>query len=73
MEILEEEIKTYEERKAELLLNEGKFVLIKKSDVKGFFDTYGDAVQAGYERFGLEPFFVKQIEGVERVQFIARG
>ena len=73
MEILEEEIKTYEERKAELLLNEGKFVLIKKSDVQGFFDTYGDAVQAGYERFGLEPFFVKQIEAVKRVQFIARG
>ena len=43
MAILEKEIKTYEDRKAELLAEEGKFVLIRGDEVSGFFDTYHDA------------------------------
>ncbi len=39
----------------------GKFVLIKGSDVLGFFRSLDQAFTTGTRRFGLEPFFVKQI------------
>ena len=65
--VLDTEIQTYERELPSLLSNEGKFVLIRKTDVAGFFDTYEDAVQAGYDRFGLDPFLVKRVEAVEEV------
>jgi hypothetical protein len=67
---LERELKTYEEKLPDLLLHEGKFVLIHSAEVAGFFDTYADAIQAGYERYALKPFLVKQVQAVEQVQFI---
>lgn len=39
----------------------GKYALIKGSSVIGFFPELDKAFAAGTERFGLEPFFVKQI------------
>lgn len=39
----------------------GEFVLIKGNDVLGFFPTVDQAFAAGTNRFGLAPFFVKQI------------
>jgi hypothetical protein len=39
----------------------GEFVLIKGSDVVGFFPSLDQAFAAGTKRYGLEPFFVKQI------------
>lgn len=39
----------------------GKFVLIKGTDVLGFYSSLDAAFAAGTERFGLEPFFVKQV------------
>ena len=39
----------------------GAFVLIKGEDVLGFFPALDEAFRAGIERFGLQPFFVKQI------------
>lgn len=39
----------------------GKFVLIKGMDVLGFYSSPDAAFSAGTERFGLDPFFVKQI------------
>jgi hypothetical protein len=70
---LETEIKTYEEKLPELLANEGKFVLIHNDQVAGFFDTYADAIQAGYERFELNPFLVKRVAALEQVQFVTIG
>lgn len=67
---LERELKSYEQRLPELLDQEGKFVLIHEDQISGFFDTYADAVQAGYERFALSPFLVKQVARVEQVHFI---
>jgi len=69
---LEIEIKTYEEKREELLAHEGKFVVIKGQEIVGFFDTYADALQAAYGKFHSEPFFVKKIQAVEQVQFVAR-
>jgi hypothetical protein len=65
MAALEREIKTYKEKLPELQASEGKFVLISGETVSGVFDSYQDALAAGYERFGMNPFLVKQISTVE--------
>lgn len=39
----------------------GQFVLIKADEVLGFFPSLDEAFAEGTQRFGLEPFFVKQI------------
>jgi hypothetical protein len=67
---LEKEIETYQAKLPTLLAHQGKFVVIHGMDVLGFFDTYADAVQAGYEKCGLDSFLVKQVQEVEQVQFI---
>ncbi len=47
---LQTEIATYNSRLSDLLASAGKFALIKGEDVQ-LFDTYNDALKAGYERF----------------------
>lgn len=69
---LKAELKTYQNSLPGLLANVGKYVLIKGADVLGLYDTYADAIQGGYEKCGLEPFLVKQIEAVEQVQYFSR-
>ena len=69
---LEKEIATYNNKLPELKENEGKFVLIHGEDVVGTFTSYEDAIKAGYEKFKLDPFFVRQIHAVEQAQFISR-
>ncbi len=65
-ELLNKEIETYNVHKAELLGKaNGKFVLIKDSEVVGVYDTKMDAIRQGYERFGNVPFLVKLIVEVE--------
>lgn len=66
---LNQEIATYNRHLPELLGQQGKFVLIKGGDVAGTFDSYQDALTAGYQRFKLDSFLVKQITAVERVIF----
>ncbi|HEX4795518.1 MAG TPA: hypothetical protein VH370_17130 [Humisphaera sp.] len=70
--VLEHELKTYEQKLPELLADEGKFVLIHESEVAGCFGTYEDAIRAGYTRYGLKTFLVKQIHAVEQVQYFMR-
>ena len=69
---LEKELETYQKSLPELLSQEGKFALIHGGEVAGTYGTYEDALQVGYERFGLTPFLIKQIQTVERVQFFTR-
>ncbi len=70
---LEKELATYESHREELVLaNEGKFVLIHGDAIAGVWDTYKDALAAGYSQFGLSPFLIKQIQGMERVLFFTR-
>lgn len=72
-ESLRQELKTYEREKPRLLgEGEGKFALIKGDIVAGVWDTYEDAIQAGYTQFKLEPFLVKKIEAMERLHFFTR-
>ena len=69
---LETEIETYSRELPRLLAQEGRFVLVHGQQVAGIYDTFQDALAAGYETFGLEPFMVKQIEAVEQVQTFTR-
>lgn len=69
---LEQELEAYKSKLPELLPNEGKFVLVHGNEIIDVYGTYEDAIKAGYEKFQLEPFLVKQIQSVEQVQFISR-
>ena len=66
------ELQTYEAKLPGLTPEAGKFVLIKGTNVVDVFGDYEDALKAGYERFGLEPFLVKKIEAVETVHHFTR-
>jgi len=62
MGVLSKEIKAFKKALPELLIEqEGKFVLIHKSEMLGVFDEEMDAINAGYEKVGNVPFLVKQI------------
>lgn len=69
---LERELATYKDKLPELQAHEGEYVLIHGDEVVDFFSAYEDAIKAGYEQFGLDPFLVKQIHAMEKVQFITR-
>jgi len=63
---LSEEIKTYQEKKDNLLSNHaGKFVLIKGKEIIDVFDTKNDAIKVGIDKFGNSPFLVKKISEVD--------
>lgn len=70
---LEKELQTYHRELSTLLQHEGKYVLIKVENVIDCFDSYEDAIKAGYARFGLDPFLVKKIQAVEQVQYFSRS
>ena len=62
--LYEQELATYL-RELPRLLAEGhawRHALVKGDDVLSLWDTQGDAIQAGRERFGLDPIFVKTID-----------
>ena len=70
-ETLKSELETYNRNKQQLVAQgEGRFVVIHGDEIAGIWGTYEDALQAGYERFGLTPFLVKQIEALERVHSV---
>ena len=70
---LENELATYQRELPALLVSAaGKFVLIHGREVAGVYDTYQDAISAGYARFQLEAFLVKQVAVTEQVQYISR-
>jgi hypothetical protein len=69
---LEKELATYRDKLPELIQHEGKFVLIHGDSVIDYFGAYEDAIKAGYQRFQLEPFLVKQVNAVEQIQHMTR-
>lgn len=69
---LEVELKTYEERLPELLKDEGSFVVIAGKEIEGVFESYKDALAAGYKKCGLTPFLLKRIESIEQVYYFSR-
>ena len=72
-ERLKTELDTYLRHKDELVReSEGKYVVVHGTEVIGVWDTYEDALRAGYEKVGLEPFLVKQVRSIEQVHFFFR-
>ena len=70
---LEEEHITYSDRVADWVVDhDGEFVVIKGSDVLGFYPTYERALTEGYERYGVAPFLVKEVSSQEQAHFVSR-
>ncbi len=66
IEALATELACYERQRADLVSKaDGKFVLIKGDEIAGFYDTLDEALDAGYQRFGLEPFLARQVSAVD--------
>jgi len=65
--LLEKEIRIFEECRGDLVGRySGKYVLIHEGAKPEVFDTKGDAIRHGYERFGNVPFLVRKIDAIER-------
>ncbi len=68
---LEENLKAFEEQLPKLLeTNEGRFAVVgRKSSEENHevecWDTYPDAIQYAYKRYGLKPFLVKRVVRIE--------
>ncbi|MBI3269097.1 MAG: hypothetical protein HYZ53_08740 [Planctomycetes bacterium] len=70
---LEEELKSHEGLKAELLAeSKGRFVLIKKDRVVGVFEAEEEAIDHGYQQFADQGFLVGQILDIDPVRRGAR-
>jgi hypothetical protein len=70
---LEKELEAFKKELPRLVAeSQGKFALVQGDSVVGAFDTYEDAVKAGYDKFSLTPFMVKRIAQLERVQYFSR-
>jgi len=57
---LETELETFQKELPNLLANAGKYVLIHGQEVS-VWDSQDEAIDAGYERYGLKQFLVKEI------------
>lgn len=66
----------YEKEKARLMAegSTGKFALVGDGKIVGVWETYEDALQSGYERFGVDAkFLVKKIQGpIDGILFFSR-
>jgi hypothetical protein len=70
--MLEHELQVYQSNLIDLLQNEGKYILIRGEDIQGPWDSYEDALTAGYDKYGLVPFLVKKILRAEPIQYFSR-
>jgi hypothetical protein len=59
--VLDREIATYERELPRLADRFGKYALVYQDEPVTVWDTFADALQAGYGRFGLRPFLVQRI------------
>ncbi|MHB8257717.1 MAG: hypothetical protein ACYDHY_15050 [Acidiferrobacterales bacterium] len=69
---LQYELDRYNAELQTLLEHEGRFAVIKGDNAIDIFDTYDDALKAGYEKYGLEPFLVQKISRVPPVANFTR-
>lgn len=72
---LERELDTFRRELPRLLQegNQGKFVLIHRDQVDSVWDSLDAALEAGYDRFGLEAFMVKEITALENPRYLSRN
>jgi hypothetical protein len=68
------ETKTFNEKLPELLVSDnGKYVVIKGSNIEGIFTSQDDALKCGYSKFKKEPFFMQQILPFQIIQDFANN
>jgi hypothetical protein len=71
MNVLETELKFFDENKAEWAkIHPDKFVLIKGKELINVFDTADAAVVEGAKQFGSTSFLVKKVNQTEEKVFI---
>ncbi len=51
----DERVDCCNENLPDLLVNEGKYILIRHEEISGPFETYDDALEAGYGKYGVVP------------------
>jgi len=68
--IFERELETYRKALPDWIEQEGKWTLILGEEIGGIFDDFAQAIDAGYEKYGLQQFLVKEIHQVEPVYFM---
>ena len=63
---LEDNLRAFEEQLPKLLeTDEGRFAVGRVGNEFSCWDTYSDAVQRGYQQYGLKPFLVQRVERPE--------
>ena len=70
---LEKDLAAYEEKKADLQAQAGKFVLFFEGELIGTYDTAQEAYAKGYEKAKVKPFLVTQISPVPTIQHFTRA
>jgi hypothetical protein len=73
---LERELETFGRELPRLLAdpaNRGKFALVHGETVEGIYPSVDAALDAGYDRFGLEPFLVKEVTEHEEARYFSRN
>jgi hypothetical protein len=69
--VLAQELATYAAEKESLLADSlGKYVVISGDRVLGTWDTFDEALTAGYSEVGIRPFLVREVRPVEEVHYI---
>jgi hypothetical protein len=69
---LEHENGVYQSHLIDLLAYEGKYILIRGDDLAGPWNSYEEALQEGFDRFGPVSFLVKKIQKVDPIQYFSR-
>jgi hypothetical protein len=63
VDVLKQEMETYEAHKDEMLQSSpGKYVLIKGSEIVGLYEREEDAFKEAYKRFRLDAFMVQRVQ-----------
>jgi hypothetical protein len=71
LKMYEHEIATYLRELPRLLAegHAGRHALVKGNEILSVWDNQSDAIEAGRERFGIEPIFVKTIDARDDYRF----
>ena len=75
-ETLDRELDTFRRELPTLLAdpaNRGLFALVRGPAVTGLYPSFDTALSAGYDRFGLEPFLVKEVTEHEVPRYFSRN
>jgi hypothetical protein len=73
---LDKELETFRRELPNLLSDptqRGMFVLIQGETVAGLYPTFEAALSAGYDKFGLNPFLVKEVTDHEEPRYFSRN